>query len=66
MIKIDGSYRIHNKVYTSPAIVIELDLEARAGGSAGGGDPRFTLPDGSLPPDLPGIFPPIGPLPSRG
>jgi hypothetical protein len=33
MIKIDGSTRVRNKAYTSPAILVELDLEARAGGS---------------------------------
>jgi len=43
MIKIDGSTRVRTKAYTSPAILVELDLEARAGGSVQSpkADPRL-------------------------
>jgi hypothetical protein len=53
MIKIDDSTRVRNKAYTSPAVLIELDLEARAGGSPKSpeADSRFNLPGTPADPD---------------
>lgn len=39
------------KLYTSPEIVVELDLEARAGGTTPGGDRRNGRPEGAPPAD---------------
>jgi hypothetical protein len=55
VIKIDNSTR--KKLYVSPEIVVELDLEARAGGSAPGGDPRYNRPGESVPSSDPDALP---------
>jgi hypothetical protein len=55
MIKIDNSNR--KKLYASPEIVVELDLEARAGSTPGGGDPRYKRPGESVPPADPDALP---------
>jgi hypothetical protein len=56
MIKIDNSTRVRTKSYTSPAIVVELDLEVRANTSAPL-DPRFNPRGDGLPPADPDTLP---------
>jgi len=57
MTKIDNSTRVRTKLYTSPAIVVELDLEVRANNSTPL-DPRYN-PRGNngQPPAAPDTLP---------